>query len=70
MRTIADCRSSGNDGGGVQIERAANTIDSIDNVGGSEHPADAKRSKAMDLRKGPRHDDVFDIDDTSSTPAS
>ena len=40
------------------VEGAANPIDGIDDVGGTEHPADAKRGEPVDLGEGVGHHGV------------
>ena len=58
MRDIGHGCDPGRDRGLTDIEGPANTVEGIDYVGGPIKPAQPQCGQAVDLRKGPAHDDV------------
>ena len=59
MRGILDGRDAGRDRRGVDVERAADAVDGVDDVRRAVHPAKPQRGETVDLRERAAHHDVF-----------
>ena len=59
MRLVLDRGDAGGHGRAVDVERAADAVDRIDDVGRRHHPAEAQVGEAVDLREGAGHHHVL-----------